>query len=117
MHDAFRMQVADCHANLQGVEFDDRFWQTLVRFENFVELTSFDEGHDKVESFLRLEQVLHTDKEWMVAAEKNVFLQTSVLDLFEIEEDILADSLDSPLLVRLVALECSEEDFTKSAFS
>lgn len=117
MHDAFCVQVADCHANLQGVEFDDGFWQTLVRFENFVELTSFDEGHDKVESFLRLEQVLHTNKEWMVTAEKDIFLQTRVLNLLEIQENILADGLDSPLLVSLVSLKCGQENFTKSALS
>ncbi len=107
MHDAFCMQVADRHANLQGVEFDNWLGQTSVRFENFVKLTSFDKWHDKVESFLRLEQVLHTNKERMVTAEKDIFLQSCVLYLFEIQKNVLADRLDSPLLVRLVPLECS----------
>jgi hypothetical protein len=55
VHDAFCVQIPDSQCDLEGVEFDHLLRQTLVRFENFVKLSTSDEWHDEVESLLSLE--------------------------------------------------------------
>ena len=85
MHDSLRMKVADCEADLEGVKFDDWFWKTLVGLEDFVQFTTSYKGHDKVEPGLGLEKVVHAAKEWMIATEQNILLQSRVLHLLEVQ--------------------------------
>ena len=84
MHDAFRMQVADSHADLKRIKFDHLLWQPLLCFEHLVKLTTAHKRHHEVQSGRRLEKVVHANKEWMVTAEQDVFLKLGVLYLFEL---------------------------------
>ena len=53
----------------------------------------------------------------MIAAEEDVLLQLSVLNLFKVKENILAYGLDCPLLSRVVTVQFSEENLTEGALS
>lgn len=97
MHDSFRVQVADSHSYLKSVELHYRFWQAFVGLEYLVEFASTHKRHYEVKPGLRLEQIFHTDEEWVVTAEEDVLLKASVLHLLEIEKDILANRLDCVL--------------------
>ena len=85
MHDSLRMKVADGEADLEGVKFDHWLRKTLICLKNFVQLTTSYEGHDKVEPGLGLEKVVHAAKEWMIATEQNILLQSRVLHLLEVQ--------------------------------
>ena len=85
MHDPFRVKVADGEADLEGVKFDNWFWKTLVGLEDFVQFTTSYEGHHEVEPGLGLEKVVHAAKEWMIATEQNILLQSRVLHLLEVQ--------------------------------
>lgn len=117
MHDALSVEVADCHYDLERIELDHGLWQTLLSLENLVQLTATDERHDKVESRLRLEQVLHPNEEGVIATEKNVFFKPSVLHLLEVKKYVLADSLDRELLVRRVIDSLSQEHLPEGTFA
>jgi hypothetical protein len=73
VHDTLAVQVPNCKRYLSSVEFYNFLTQTLLCFKNFVELSTFDEGHHKVEPCLRLEEIVHSDKEGVITAEKNIF--------------------------------------------
>lgn len=69
VHNALGMEIADGEADLEGVELDGLLRQPLLCLEDLVELTTTYERHDEVEALGRLEEILHTDEEWMVTAE------------------------------------------------
>ena len=117
MHDAFRVEIADGEADLEGIELDSLLREPLLDLKDLVELTATNEGHDEVKTLRRLKQVLHSDKERMIAAEEDVLLQLGVLDLFEVEQHVFADRLDGPLLARRVTLDLGEEHLTEGALS
>lgn len=73
VHDALAVEVPNCKRNLGSVKLYNFLTQTLLCFKNFVELSTFNEGHHKVEPCLRLEEIVHSDKERVITAEKNVF--------------------------------------------
>jgi len=117
VHDAFRVQVANCQDDLECIEFDHGFRQTLLCLEDLVELAAADEWHHEVESLLCLEQVLHTYKKGVVTAEQDVLLQPSVLHLLKVEKDVFADGLDGVLLVQRVVDSLGQEHFSEGAFA
>jgi len=53
------MQIADSNDDLCGVELNLLLREAFVLLEDLIELTTLDEGHDKVKTQLRLEQVVH----------------------------------------------------------
>ena len=69
VHDSLLVKVANSHANLERVELDDVLRKALVGLEDLVKFTTSDERHHEVESCLALEQILHANQEWMIAAE------------------------------------------------
>jgi hypothetical protein len=85
------VKVADCHYDLGCVKFDNVFREPLLALEDLVEFTTSHERHDKVESELRLEQIVHADKEWVIAAEQDIFLKLSIVNLVILEKNILSD--------------------------
>jgi hypothetical protein len=115
MHNALIMKVADSHTDLGSIKLHNVFAESLLRLKNFVELASFDKGHYEVEALRRLEQVVHTDKERVVAAKKNIFFKLGVLDLIVFNENILADCFNG--IEFLFFYKFSKEDFTKGTTS
>ena len=75
------MKVVDCHYQLYCVEDDGLFRKLFLRFQNFVQLATLYEWHDKIESHLILKQEVHLDEERMVALEQDVLFPQSVLNL------------------------------------
>jgi hypothetical protein len=112
MGNTLRMKVANCHNNLGSIELDNNLWESLLALENFVQLSTSNEGHDKVKAELRLEEIVHAHKEWVIAAKQDILLEFSVIHLIILEEHIFSDRLDSVQL--LILLQLSEVDFTES---
>jgi hypothetical protein len=102
------MQVSDSHNDLSSVELNHVLRESLPRLEYFVELASSDEGHDEVESQLRLEQVVHAHQEGVVARKENVLLQLGIVHLIELQQDVLPYRLDSVKVGRLLRLKFSQ---------
>ena len=97
MHDSFRVQVADSHSYLQSVKLHYRFWQAFVGLKNLVKFASTHKRHHEVKPGLSLEQIFHSDEEWVFTAEEDVLLKASVLHLLEIKKHILTNRLDCVL--------------------
>lgn len=74
MSNTLLVKVTNCHYDLGSVELDYIFGESLLALEDFIELTTSDERHDEVETKLRLEEIVHADKERMITAEQNIFL-------------------------------------------
>ena len=55
--------------------------KTPLGFEEAVELTTPDEGHDEEETEIAHEEVLHTHKELVLTFEHDVFFQFRIFDL------------------------------------
>lgn len=94
MCNSLGVKVSNSHGDLSGVELDNLFSESLLLLENFIEFTSFYEGHDEIESELGLEQVIHSYEERMITREQDVFLQLSVVNLIILEQNILSDRFD-----------------------
>jgi hypothetical protein len=101
MHNLFTVEVPNRHNDLSGVEFDNIFAQSLLIFEDLIELASFDKWHNEIKPRWGLEQVIHSYQEWMVTTEQNIFLELRVLDLVIFDEHIFPDYLDSEELLFL----------------
>jgi len=74
MHDLLRVELSNGEGNLSAVEFHSRFTESLLALEYLVQLSTLDEGHDKVKSELRLEEEFHSDKERMVCSKEDILL-------------------------------------------
>jgi hypothetical protein len=74
MSNTLRVQVSDCHYYLGCVKFNNVFREPLLALEYLVKLTTSHKWHNEVESELRLEKIVHAHKEWVIAAEQDVFL-------------------------------------------
>lgn len=107
------MQVPNSHADLGRVELNHIFTESLLRLKYFVELSSLDEGHDKVESLRGLKQVVHADKEGVVTTKQNIFFQLGVLNLVVLNQHILANCFDRIELLFLNKF--SQENLSESS--
>ena len=94
MHNALGMQLTDGKDNLSCIEFENILWESTLFLEDFIELTSVDERHYKVQSDLTLEKVVHSGKEWMISCEEDVLLKECTCDLVIFNENILSNSFD-----------------------
>lgn len=81
MHNSLLVQIPDCKDDLGRIKLHDFLGESFVLLEDFVQFTTLYERHHEVESRIRLEQVLHTHEERVLATEENVLLQLSVLYL------------------------------------
>jgi hypothetical protein len=61
MSDTLIVKIPDCHGDLSSIKFDDVLWESFLILEDFVELTTSDKRHNKVEAELGLEQVVHAN--------------------------------------------------------
>jgi hypothetical protein len=91
MGDTLRVEITYSHSDLSCVELNYVLRESFLALEDFVELSTSNEGHDEVESKLRLEQVVHTYQERVVAREQYIFLKFSIVDLIELKENILSN--------------------------
>jgi len=112
MGNTLRMKVPNSQNDLGSVELDDVLWESLLALEHLVQLSSSNEGHDEVQAELRLEEVVHSHQEWVVAAEQDILLKLGVIHLIILEEHILSDGLDR--VQYLILLQLCEVDFTES---
>ena len=115
MGNTLGMKVTDSQNNLGSVKLDHVLWESLLALEHLVQLSSSNEGHDEVQAELRLEEIVHAHKEWVVAAEQDILLKLGVIHLVILKEHILSDGLDS--VQYLILLQLSEVDFTESTSS
>lgn len=81
MSDSLRVKVSDSQYDLGCIEFDNWLREPLLALEYFVQLTTSHKRHDEVKTELRLEKVVHADKERMITAEQDILLELSVIDL------------------------------------
>jgi hypothetical protein len=101
VHNTFAVEVTNSQRNLCSVELHDFFTQTFLRFKNFVEFTTFDKWHNEVKSLWGLKKIIHSNKERVVTAEKDIFLQLGVLYLVVLDKYIFSDCLNSVKLLLL----------------
>lgn len=62
------------------------------------DVASSDILQEEVDSVVSLEHVVHSEDEWILGLEKDIFLGLCVEDLTFLNEDVLVDSLHSILL-------------------
>ena len=60
------MQIPDSDDHLDCIESDYVFVENLLFLEDFIQFGTSDERHHEVEPEVILEQIIHSDKEWMV---------------------------------------------------
>ena len=99
MHDSFLVQLTNGDDNLSSIELDLGLRESLVLLKDLVQLSSIDEWHDKVQSRLRLEKIIHTAQEWMVSLKQNVLLEGHACHLVILDQHILSDGLDGIFLL------------------
>lgn len=113
MHNASLVQVAYANDDLSGVEPDDLLGEPLLLQEDFVQLSTSNERHDKVESKVVLEEVVHSYEERMVALEHDVLFEDCAVNLILLNQNVLSDTLYS--IQSLIALHLSKEHLTKGS--
>jgi len=59
------------------------------------QLSSSNELHDEENLLVCLEDVLHTNKEWMIGLEQYIFLEKGTLNLVVVKDNILSKTLHS----------------------
>ena len=78
-------------------------------------LAAFDEFHDKVDSEIVLEDILHVHDEGMIHLEEDVFLQLYVLKLLILHYDVFSDTFHGKNLLVLLILD--EINFSKGSLA
>ena len=68
------MQVTQGDGNLSNHKFSLIFLEPTIFDQMSEQLTSFNEIHDEKNSVLVLENIVHTDYEWVVYCVENFFL-------------------------------------------
>lgn len=68
-------------------------------------LATLDEFHDKVDSEIVLEDILHVHDEGMIHLEEDVFLQLYVLKLLILHYDVFSDTFHGKNLLVLLILD------------
>jgi len=74
-----------------------------------------DEFHDKVDSEVILEHILHVDYKWMIYCVQYVFFKLDVFELLIIYHYIFSDALHRVYLLAIFFL--NEENLAESTFS
>ena len=113
------MEVPDRHSYLCTVKLDNLLSESLLLLKHFIEFSSFYKRHDKVKAELRLEQIVHTHEERMIAREQDILLQFSVVDLVILKQDILSNgfnSIEDFVLLELSKIYLAESTSAKDDF-
>ena len=109
------MQMCQGHCYLSSEELSLVLGETLDSDQVSEQLTTLDKLHEKVNSKLILEDILHVNKEGMLDGIQNIFLQLNVLHLLILQNHIFPDALHGiELLVKLVL---HQEYFTESTLA
>ena len=84
------MQVAEGHGDLDGVEAGSVLREASDLAQVHEKLATSDESHDEENLLLSLEHVAHSDEEWVIRLQKDIFLQSGRLDLIVLDDNILS---------------------------
>jgi hypothetical protein len=69
MNDLLLVQIINSQNELNRIKNDGFFLELFLIFQYFVQFTTFDEGHDKIQTQLILKQKVHLHKEGVLALE------------------------------------------------
>ena len=94
MSDPLVVEITYRHGYLSSVKLDNLLSESLLFLKHLIKFSSFDKRHDKVETKLGLEQVVHAYEEWVIAGKQDILLEFSIVDLVIFQEDILSNGLD-----------------------
>lgn len=97
--DLFAVEMTQSHSNLDCIELCPILWESGHLTQVGEELSSSHESHDKEDLLVGLEHVAHTNEEWMVGLQEDIFLQFGRLDLVILNNDILAERLHGEDLI------------------
>ena len=70
---SLHVKIPDSYSQLSSIENNLLLAEPSLRTENFVQLAAPHKRHNEVESQFILEEVLHTNQEWVIALEHDVF--------------------------------------------
>ena len=104
MHEAFFVQMTDCNNELSGIELSRILCKPLVSAQDSVHLASLNKRHYKVEAQIRLEEVFHAAKKWMIKLKQDVFLQTNLFQHLIHQYLVFANRLNRKLLAGVFKL-------------
>lgn len=94
MSDPLVVEITYRHGYLSSVKLDNLLSESLLFLKHLIKFSSFDKRHDKVETKLGLEQVVHAYEEWVIAGKQDILLEFSIVDLVIFQEDILSNGLN-----------------------
>jgi len=94
MDDALGVQVSNSNCHLGSIEQNLALLESLLTLENFVKFSTSNEWHDKVKSKVVLEKIVHTDQEWMITLEHDIFFENCVIYLIVLNKDIFTNGLN-----------------------
>ena len=89
--DVLRVEMAQCHGDLDRVEAGTLLWETGHLSEMHEEFTTTDESHDEENLLLSLEHVAHTDKEGVIGLKQDVLFESSRLNLVVLNDHVLSE--------------------------
>lgn len=107
--------MSKSHSNLGSKELSLFFRELFDGNQMSEQLSALHKVHQKVDSVVILEHVLHVDQEGVVNSVKNIFLKLDVLHLLVLNNDVLSNTLHCIQLASGFVL--NQKDFSKSTFS
>ena len=84
------MEVTNRKCHLGSVESGPFLGESGGISKVHEQLSSSDESHHEEDLLLSLEDVVHTDEEWMVCLHHNVLLKLCALNLVVVDDNILS---------------------------
>lgn len=78
-------------------------------------LTTAHKFHDEVDSLVVLEHELHANEEWMISLLQNLLLEHRRLNLVELKDGVLTQSLHCVQILRVLLL--NQEDLTEATLT
>ena len=85
------MQMAECHRNLESVEFTPCFRETLHFSELSEKLTSSNKAHYEKELSWRLKNIIESYQKWMLAFFEYLFFKQSWLKLIKFQNHVFTN--------------------------
>lgn len=116
MDNTFLVEVSNGLDDLRSIEENGNLVESLLLLVNLVELTTLNEWHDEIKSHLVLKDVVHTNQEWVVALEHDLFFEDGAVNLVHLDKDILSNGFDGILLIVLL-WEFSQEHLSECSSS
>lgn len=94
MHVVMRMKLPYCNCNLTSIKLDLLFLESFTLQEMFVKLSSSYKRHDKEQSNIVLEDIVHAYEKWRPYIQKNVSFELSAFDGLCFDENVLTNGFD-----------------------